>query len=197
MRETLRRLVLGIAALALAAPALAGDVNLNFYPASARWLSSDLYNQVDTQYAFGGTVDFGEGGWPIHIALGLHSSAGVKEYRGGALEEITATVAELSFGIARVWETKGRVRPFISGGMSFVATTYEAESVLGGTAEDDDDSIGAWIEGGVYWRLGPHFNLGLHGRALAGSDITLFGSQGDADYWQFGPMIGWSWPPRS
>jgi hypothetical protein len=31
---------------------------------------------------------------------------------------------------------------------------------------------------------------------MGGSDITLFGVQGDADYWQFGPMIGWSWPPQ-
>ncbi|HZM70908.1 MAG TPA: hypothetical protein VFB95_11160 [Candidatus Cryosericum sp.] len=196
MLETLRRLVLGIAALALAAPALAGDVNLNFYPASARWLDKDLWDPVESQYAFGGTVDFGESGWPIHIALGLHGSAGVEEFDNPPLDEITAAVSELSFGVAKVWETQGRTRPFLSGGLSFVTATYEIDTVFSGTADDDDDSIGAWIEGGVYWRLTAHFNLGLHGRFMGGSDISLFGVEGDADYSQFGPMIGWSWPPR-
>jgi hypothetical protein len=196
MREMLRRLVFGIAATALAAPALAGDVNLNFYPASARWLGSDLYDQVDTQYAFGGTVDFGESGWPIHIALGLHTSGVEKEYRSGPVEKITAGVSELSFGIARVWATEGRTRPFLSGGLSFVGTGYEFDTVSSGNPDDDDSSIGVWIEGGVYWRLTRHFNLGLFGRALGGTDITLFGIEGDADYWQAGPMLGWSWPPR-
>lgn len=196
MREMLRRLVLGIAALAIAAPAMAGEVNLNVYPASGRWLDKDLWDPVDSQYAIGGTVDFGESGWPIHIALGLHGSAGVEEYDSGPVDNITAGVSELSFGIAKVWETKGRTRPFLSGGMSFVSAGYEIDPVSGGSVDDDDDSIGAWIEGGVYWRLSAHFNLGLHGRYMGGSDITLFGVQGDADYWQFGPMIGWSWPPQ-
>lgn len=199
MRGTVRRLVclvFGLAAVGHAASALAGDVNLNFYPASARWLDKDLWDPVETHYAFGGTVDFGESGWPIHIALGLHGSSGVKDYDSGPLDEITAGVGELSFGIARVWETEGRARPFLSGGLSFVSASIEVDSSFSGTADDDDESIGAWIEGGVYWRLKPHFNLGLHGRVMGGSEITLFGVEGDADYWQLGPMIGWSWPPR-
>jgi hypothetical protein len=196
MRGTHRCLVFVIAAASLAAPALAGDVNLNFYPASARWLDKDTWEPVDTHYAFGGTVDFGESGWPIHIALGLHGSSGVKEYDSGSVDDLTMGVGELSFGIAKVWETKGRARPFVSGGLSFVSASLEVDSVSGGTLDEDDDSIGGWIEGGIYWRLMPHFNLGLHGRILAGSDITLLGVEGDADYFQFGPMIGWSWPPR-
>jgi len=196
MRRMLRCLVFGLAAAAVTAADLAADVNLNFYPLSGRWLDKDLWDPVETQYAFGGTVDFGESGWPIHIALGLHGSASVEEYDSGLLDEITAAVSELSFGVAKVWETKGSARPFLSGGMSFVTATYEIDSVFAGAADDDDDSIGAWIEGGVYWRLAPHFNLGLYGRTMGGSEITLFGVEGDADYWQFGPMIGWSWPPR-
>ena len=196
MRGTQRCLVVVIAAASLAAPALAGDVNLNFYPASARWLDKDLWEPVETHYAFGGTVDFGESGWPIHIALGLHGSSGVEDYDSGPLDELVAGVGELSFGIAKVWETIGSGRPFVSGGLSFVSASIEVDSGIGGSVDDDDDSIGGWIEGGIYWRLKPHFNLGLHGRILAGSDISLFGVEGDADYFQLGPMIGWSWPPR-
>jgi hypothetical protein len=188
--------VLVLAAFVPAAHAAATDVNLNFYPVSARSLNKDFWDPVDTQYAFGGTVDFGHHGAPIHFAFGLHSSIGTQSFSNPLINDTVGTVSELSFGIAKVWETKGRVRPFIGGGASFVQASL-ALDVPTGTATNRDDSIGWWIEAGVYWRIGRHFDLGFSGRTLMGTSITLFGVDGDANYWQVGPMLGWSWPPRS
>ena len=120
----------------------------------------------------------------------------VMGYSNPLINDTTGTVSELSFGVTKVWETKGRVRPFIGGGVSFVKAEMQVD-VPTGTATSSDDSIGFWVEGGVYWRLGRHFDLGFFGRALMGTSITLFGENGDADYWQVGPMLGWSWPPKS
>jgi hypothetical protein len=178
-----------------AAPALANDVNLNFYPVAARYLDEEFWDPVEEQYALGGTVDFGEEGWPLHFAIGLHGSVGDENFGNAVIDDVTGGVNEISFGVTKVWTPEGRTRPFLGGGVSFVHAEADASSLFG-DLDDDDDSIGLWVEGGVYWRLGEHFNLGAFGRLLAGSDITLFGVEGDADYWEFGPMIGWSWPAR-
>jgi len=190
-------LVLALAlAAATAAPALAADVNLNWYPFAARSLDQDFWDPIEDQYGGGVTVDMGAPGSPLHFAVGLHGSVGTEDFNNPLLiNDATGVISELSFGIAKVWETKGSTRPFLSGGLSFVRAEVEADTVLG-DVDDNDDSIGVWVEGGVYWRLSPHFNLGLFGRLLAGSNITLFDEDGDADYWEVGPMLGWSWPAK-
>ena len=191
-------LVLAAAAATATAPATAADVNLNVYPIAGRSMhDSDFWDPVDDQYALGGTVDFGRATSPLHFALGLHGSVGDEDILNPLVNKETANINELSFGIAKVWTTQGSVRPFVSGGLSFVHAELEFDNNFGsGTVNDDDDSIGVWIEGGVYWRLTAHFNLGLFGRGLMGTSINLFGEDTDADYFEAGPMIGWSWPPK-
>jgi hypothetical protein len=195
MKHLIALVLVLLAAVSAGAPARAEDVNLNFYPFAARYLDKDFWDPIENQYAAGGTVDFGKAGWPLHFAIGLHGSVGDENITNPLVSGVNGTVNELSFGIAKVWTPKGKVRPFLSGGLSFVHAVAEADTFLG-TTDDDDDSIGVWIEGGVYWRLSPHFNLGMFGRTLVGSNITLFSTDGDADYWEWGPMIGWSWPPK-
>lgn len=179
----------------LATPASAGDVNLNFYPASARSLDKDLWDPVEDQWAFGGTVDFGEKGFPLHFALGLHVGVGAEDFDTPTADDVASAVTELSVGIAGAWQSKGRTRGYIAGGFSFVRAGYVVDTVLG-DIDDDDDSLGGWIEAGIAWRMGRHFSLGFGARTLLGTDIELFGLEGDADYVQFGPLLGWSWPAR-
>lgn len=177
-------------------PAHAADVNLNVYPFSWRQMSDSYWSDIDIdkQYALGGMVDFGEKGSHLHFVAGLHTGVGAKDFSNPLLNDVLATTSELSFGMTGVWHNKSAC-PFISGGLSFVRAELEFD-VPGGTVKDNDDALGFFVEGGVYWRLGAHFNLGLHGRLLAGTSITLFGNDTDVDYWQVGPMIGWSWPKK-
>ncbi len=180
----------------LSAPISAADVNLNFYPFSARQMSdSNLWDDVDTQYALGGMLDFGEKDSHLHFVVGLHSGVGAKDFSNTLANDVLATTSELSFGMTGVWRKDKGASPFVSGGLSFVHPELEFD-VPGGTLKDDDQAIGFFIEGGVYWRLSSHFNLGLYGRMLGGTSIELFGEDGDVDYWQVGPMIGWSWPGK-
>ena len=184
-----------MAAGLFAAPARAGEVNLNFYPASARSLDEDLWSPVEDQWAFGGTVDFGEKGFPLHMALGLHMGVGADDFDTPVADDVVSVVTELSVGIAGAWQSQGRMRGYVAGGFSFVGAAFEVDTIAG-DVDDDDDSLGGWIEAGMAWRLGSHFSLGFGGRALVGTDIELFGVEGDADYFQFGPLLGWSWPAR-
>ena len=184
------------AAACASAPVFATDINLNFYPFSARQMSnSDLWDDVDTQYAIGGMVDFGATGSHLHFVAGLHTGVGAKDFSNPLVNDVLATTSELSFGMTGIWRHDKGASPFVSGGLSFVHPELEFD-VPGGTLKDDDQAIGFFIEGGVYWRLSSHFDLGLYGRMLGGTSIELFGEDGDVDYWQFGPMIGWSWPGK-
>src|SRR5262249_24086130 len=77
---------------AVATPARAGDTNLNFYPLSGRSLEKDFWSPVENQLAFGGTVDFGEKGLPLHFALGFHTGLGLKNYSNQLLDDVASTV---------------------------------------------------------------------------------------------------------
>ena len=190
-------LALVIAAASSAATLAATDVNLSV-PIFGRNMSSDLWDDVDSQAGFGATVDFGRHGSPFHFQVGLQSSTATKSFSDPLVNDTRGAISEIFFGIAKVWETKGRTRPYVGGGASFVHATLEKNVLSGGDSiTKDDDSLGFYVEGGVYWRLTAHFNFGVMGRYLGGTSISLFGADGDADYWETGPMLGWSWPPRA
>jgi hypothetical protein len=190
-------LALVLAASSGAAILAATDVNLSV-PIFGRNMSSDLWNDVDSQAGFGATVDFGRHGSPFHFQAGLQSSTATKSFTDPLVSDTRGAISEIFFGIAKVWETKGRTRPYIGGGASFVHATLEKNVLSGGdSVSKDDDSLGFYVEGGVYWRLTAHFDFGVMGRYLGATSISLFGKDGDADYWEAGPMLGWSWPPRA
>ena len=63
----------------------------------------------------------------------------------------------------------------------------------GTVVEDTDTSPGAWADGGVFWRLGSHFNLGLAAR-YSKATVTLFDTDMEAGGYSGGVMLGWGWP---
>lgn len=183
------------AAAGIAAPAHAADVNLNVYSSWRQMNDTDLWEDLEDQYSLGGMVDFAKAGSPLHFVVGTIVGVGAKDFTNPLINDAISVENELSFGINKTWGKTGSTRPFLSGGVSFVRTEITLDAP-GGDIKDDDDSLGFFVEGGVYWRLGPHFNLGLHGRILGGTSVEMFGEEGDADYWEAGPMIGWSWPAK-
>jgi hypothetical protein len=92
--------------------------------------------------------------------------------------------------LADGWPDKG----YVGAAPSFVGARYEIETPIPPHIDDAGESLGGWIEAGVAWRLGDHFSLGPSGRALTFTSVNLFGVNGNANYWQIGPLLGWSWP---
>jgi hypothetical protein len=180
---------LGSAALCLAAPAQAADVNLNVTPGAYRALDQTFWDPVDHQYGFGAMADFGPHHSHAHFAVGFSSSAGTS-----SSGDFAGSVNELSLGFTWAWQTEGRMRGYLGGGPSFVNARYEIDTPIAPHVDDNDDSYGLWLEAGVAWRMGDHFSLGFSGRALTYTSVTLFGVDGNANYWQLGPSLGWSWP---
>ena len=190
MKRIVRWLMIALAMTSVAAPAMAGG-NANFI-LGTRGLDKDFWTPVNGQFVIGAQVDFGKMTWPIHLETGIQVSVGAEEDFIGTAD-VYGSVAELDFGVNKTWELKGPARPFIGGGLAAVGAAYTIEAPLG-DIDDDDDGGGAYFHGGVFWRLGKRFNIGIDGRFLVGTKITLFGEEGDADYVQLGMILGWGWP---
>jgi len=84
---------------------------------------------------------------------------------------------ELDFGVRKVWE-KGALRPYFGGGLGLVTGAREVDTGFG-TVDDDDTALGIWIGGGIFWRLGSRFNIGLSARYSQAS-VDLFGVEVEA-----------------
>jgi hypothetical protein len=177
------------AAVLLAPPAYGADVNIEFSPASYRALDKSFWDPVDHQDAFGGMVDMGRHNSHLHFAVGFSVSGASSN--GG---DFAGSVSELFVGFVGAWQTEGRMRGYVGAGPSFVGARYEIDTPIAPHIDDTDDAFGAWFEGGVAWRLGNHFSLGVSGRALTFTNVNLFGVNGNANYWQLGPLLSWSWP---
>ena len=73
-------------------------------------------------------------------------------------------------------------RPALPSRYSNIATDFPVS--------DDNNGIGIWLNGGVYWTLSQHFNLGLDLR-YSQADVTLFDV--DAGGTHAGVILGYHW----
>jgi hypothetical protein len=178
-----------LAGVAIAACALGSSVaaasegNVSLVVGNRTLHDDDFWGDYATQEVFALAVDGGGSDWPVHLEAGLMASVKRKHYS-------TDTVRELYFGVQKIWDV-GNMHPFAGGGLSAVkATIGEGFSV-------DDQSTGFYVHGGIWWRLGHRFNLGIDGRALAGSNLEFRNgfADTDADYFQIGVLAGFGWPP--
>ncbi|HXI03117.1 MAG TPA: hypothetical protein VNI57_08060, partial [Candidatus Saccharimonadales bacterium] len=102
-----------------------------------------------------------------------------------------------------IFNRNGRTRFYIGGGASGVGLVTEVneENPARRTFDDNARSFGGYVEGGVYWRTGSRFNVGIQARGLLGTDAMidfsgLIHSEGDMDYVQGGLILGWGWPGK-
>jgi len=162
----------------------AGNANFILGQRSFRDDVFELFDQ-DQQSLFGANIDFGGQSWPVHMVVGLHLSA---ESTTVLDETIDTAVADLSFGA--VWyPMKGSTtRPYLGAGVSSLGVAVDD-----GFDTEDDQTFAAYINGGVFWRLGRRFNIGLDLRVSRGGEVTLFAIPIETDYEQLGLILGFGW----
>lgn len=191
-RPVLSALLCGLGIVFLSTAAFAGgDANFIY---GTRSMDDDSWEPTDEQDVYGLTVDFGGKNWPVYLAISYFESEDEGEMASfpilGAVD-LESELSEWDIGVRKIWQA-GSARPFMGGGVAFIDADAEVESALG-TAADGDDTEGIYVEGGIYWRLGEAFNLGVHGRIVEGTDVTIFDQEGDADHWQLGALFGFGW----
>lgn len=158
----------------------------------------DLEKQPD----IGIEMSFAGDDWPVMIAVDILGSAKDDSvtyayyYYGYYYEaDVESSTLEVDFGVRKTWELGGsRVRPYIGGGL---ATAFSKLKVDGDLDSFDDDASGTgfWVGGGVYWRLGERFNLGLNVRhSTAEVDFDDVGIKNvDVGGTHIGLVLGWGY----
>lgn len=172
---------------AVNAHAQAWSGNVNFF-LGTKTLDNADWAPYDEQAAFGVLVDFKQENWPISMAIDLLGSYDEETVLGIKTE---ASTSEFDIGIRKIWEVSGSsIRPFIGGGIAFVTAEKKTSNVL--SVSVDDDGTGFWLNGGVYWTLGQHFNLGLQAR-YSQAEVTFSGNNVEAGGTHAGIMLGYHW----
>jgi Outer membrane protein beta-barrel domain len=148
-----------------------------------RSLDTDNWSPVEDQPMFG--LEYSQQsspeslGWEVGIA-------GSKDDSTLLGVDVTGSTGEIYGGLRKTFGSDV-VRPYIGGGLSFIKAKVEAS----GAASEDDTSPAAYLHGGVQFLVSDGFFLGLDARLLFGSDITIAGVNGDADYGQLALALGW------
>lgn len=144
---------------------------------------------TDTKYELGITFDVIKNTWPVSIAFDSSFMYADSETSGGHynLEEnkkISFFRSDSSLGIKKIFNVSPVVKPFISGGISFVR-------IYGKLSDDREISAvpGYWLGAGVYFELPENFTVGfLWKRSKA--DIKIFDIDCDAGGDHFNLITG-------
>lgn len=151
-------------------------------------LDGDLENQV----ALGVEMTFRGVDWPVGIAVDLLGSGAEEEFTFLYQFDVEARTAELDVGVRKIWEIPGKpVRPFLGGGLALARGEIEA-SAFGLTADEDDTGVGFWLGGGVFWRIGDSFNIGLNLRYSA-AEVEIEDEDIDVGGLSTGLLLGFGW----
>ncbi|MGH9866612.1 MAG: outer membrane protein [Candidatus Polarisedimenticolia bacterium] len=189
---SVRWIVLSAVLLAAGAwPALAeAEGHANFY-LGFKQLDEDDWEPVDDQFVFGAEISIGQTGWPVMIAIDPYFAGSSEEEAGF---DINTATSELAIGVRKIWDFNG-VHPYVGGGPSLLSGALEVEGPFGGDVDDSDSTLGLWAGGGIFWRLGSRFNIGVSLRWSTG-EVELFDVDVQAGGLQGGLLLGWGWPGK-
>jgi len=189
MVKIFKRYFLAAILMLFAINAFASDFtgNVNFFLGQKSLKSSD-WSPLEDQTAFAVLVDFKQSGWPVSIAIDTLGSYKESTVSGIKFEGSTA---EVDLGVRKIWDISGAtMRPYVGGGIAFIKAKLQGTS--GFTVSDEDSNTGYWLNGGIYWALTPHFNLGVDLR-YSKADVTVFGFNVEAGGTSTGLIAGYHW----
>jgi opacity protein-like surface antigen len=139
----------------------------------------------------GVSADFELGHLPLYVAAGVLVSGddgGDAVAQEQFLGDTTAAVADMSVGL-KLMPMHGTIRPYVGAGIASVAATVDTDFL----GDEDDQSFGYYVNGGALFRIGKHFTMGIDLRYVGGTDIRLFGDDGDADSLTATALFGYAW----
>ena len=188
------------------------ETNLNFV-LGGKFLDSDDWPVEDSQGSLAFLSTFGPRSWPVQVAIDVVGSGTAEDsfsFSGPGFEvtgeEITQSTFEFDVGVRKIWRS-GKARPFVGGGLAIIWGQQERALFGPGSFPPPGDSIipfppvvisesdeapGAWVDGGIFWRLGKRFNLGLEAR-FSSAKLSFAGRDVQAGGVSLGLILGWGW----
>jgi len=191
-------MVLAASAAPVAAKPGEFEAEVNFI-VGLKSLDGEDWAPVEDQQMFAAEMSWGTTDFPVYFVSDVIGTATQEDTPsfdplfGPFSVTTTGTTFEMDFGVRKIWEV-GTFRPYLGGGVGIMIGYYKAE-FLNYTSDDADATLGPWLGGGMYWRLGPHFNLGLSARWSQGI-IDLFGANADTGGLQYGLLVGFGFPAK-
>lgn len=199
MRRLASFAVIAIVAGLLSIPQARADATgeVNFF-LGQKALSSSDWEPVETQGEFGAVMSFGQKDWPVSIAVDVLVSAAEKDATDPFLGSytFTGTTYEIDFGVRKVWGKKA-TRPYVGAGIGLIGGGAELKTGFA-SVDADDMGFGFWVDAGIFWRLGSHFNIGLDLR-YSDAEVDLDFGNGfiaqdiDAGGFSYGLLLGFGW----
>jgi hypothetical protein len=205
-------LVTGILALVSPRAPVWAETNLNFV-LGAKLLDPDDWPVGDNQGSIAFLSTFGPSSWPVQVAidvLGSGSGSTAVFYPEPGVEvrgnELIHSTFELGVGVRKIWRTSN-ARPFVGGGLAVIWGQQEMEFIplpdfdIDGhelytfpplVLSEDDEAPGVWIDGGIFWRLGTRFNIGLEAR-YSRAELSFRAREVQAGGFNLGLILGWGW----
>jgi len=172
-------------ALSPAAGEWTGNANLLL---GVKFLDEIDWDPLDEQAEAGIDIDFRRREWPVNLAVAFVYSMDEDDVDGVDLDGSTA---ELRLGIRKIWEPEQTIRPFIGGGIVLLRADIDSE-YQGTKISDHDETVGIWVNGGIYWTLNRSLNLGFN-LGFSTGEVTLFGHDADAGGFQSALLVGYHW----
>ena len=211
--RSVRYFVVAAAVLFAAGSAVVhAETNLNFV-LGKKYLDSDDWPVGDDQGSLSFLSTFGPRSWPVQVAIDVLGSGAAErsfeivrpgvEIRG---DEVNQSTLEFDAGVRKIWRV-GRARPFVGGGLAVIWGRQDRVEFLlppGNFTGDEliprppliiseeDEAPGAWLDGGIFWRLGKRFNIGLEAR-FSRAELSFAGRDVQAGGFNLGLILGWGW----
>jgi hypothetical protein len=201
MRFTIHSPLVVILCLAVS-PAIFGSGDVKFV-IGQRFLDDD-WEPAEDQVVVGVDLNLGCEDCDLDFVVGVSLSngdgSGFDPGTGSFDQE--GTIREFSFGVMKVWDRFSQARPFISGGASYIYGKSKLSIPGSGSISLHDTTVGIFVDGGVFWRVGERFNIGFDVRIVRARELEIhlssIGLPGETlevntDYEQLGLILGWGW----
>jgi hypothetical protein len=158
------------------------------------WLQ-DQWAPLDEPASFGFEVDFGPKKSLVRVAMGFNVAWDSQQVPGtffGETGDVAVGFAEFSAGFLVHPVREAQVRPYFGAGIvrTFAGVGQDGDFWSGG---DSDSTFGFYGNAGIFFKVGDVFHIGLDGRIVRGTDVTLGGIETDVDYEQASLLFGFSW----
>ena len=142
----------------LATPAQAGgNINALLGQREMDESFSDTEN-IQEQDMLGLMMDWGAEGWPINIALDIVS--GSKDTNDENFDvDVDGSTLAVDGGVRWYFVKNRSWEPYVGGGVAYISGEVDT-SGDNNDIEFDDSTVGYWLNGGIKWVIGEHFNLG-------------------------------------
>ena len=151
---------------------------------------SGISDQTEMRIA----TDIRQRKWPINIALDFSYAFSPEVFDdwwgiGMGIQKQNITIYEMNVGVRKIFDFRlYSVRPFFGGGFGRINIQWD---LLSREADDSfqDGKLGIWMNGGCYWELDRHFNLGLE-YLYSTAKLDLFGETLDLGGHHLAMIVG-------